>query len=68
MIIDYIAQTIDNAGAQVFFAVLLLLLFAISLVAVLFSLLMVRAIWWWLTRATWNDVIVSAEHRAFRGK
>jgi hypothetical protein len=61
---DYFIQGIDNEAAQVLFAVLLLMLFAISIAALLFFLLLVRAVWRWLTRATWNDVIVNTEHRA----
>jgi hypothetical protein len=65
---DLLQTTIDNAGAQVLFGALLLLLFAVSLVAVLFFLLMVRAVWRWLTCHNWNDVIVNTERRALRGK
>jgi Kef-type K+ transport system membrane component KefB len=65
---EYLIQTVEESAAQVLFATLLLFLFAISLAAVLFGVLLVRAIFRWLTRHSWNDVIVSTERKALRGK
>ena len=60
------AAMLDNAAAYVLFVILVLGIYAIALLSVLFAGLLVRAIWRWLTRHTWSDVIVSTERKALR--
>jgi hypothetical protein len=65
---DLLQTTIESTGATVVFGLLLLFLFASVICVVMFTMLLVRAVWRWLTRHTWNDVIVSTERKALRGK
>jgi hypothetical protein len=64
--IEYVIQIVESSGAMMAFGILLLLLFAALLCVLLFGLLLVRAIWRWLTRHSWNDVILSTERKALR--
>jgi hypothetical protein len=64
--LDMIAQAIDNAAANIVVGIIVLAGFGCLIGAVLFFCLAVRGIWRWLTRATWNDVVRSAERKALR--
>ena len=64
--IEAISDAIDNAGAQLLFALILISLYAWVLVAVLFAALLLRAAWRWLTWNTWSAIIVRAERKALR--
>jgi hypothetical protein len=65
---DLITQTIDSAGASVLFVVIVLVSFALVMVLIAAGLLILRGIWRWLMRWTWNDVIVRTERRALGEK
>jgi hypothetical protein len=63
-------QMLDAAAtslaADVAFGLLVLGSFAMALLAVMFSLLVVRGVFRFLTRGSWNDVVRSAERKALQ--
>lgn len=64
--IEAISDAIENAGAQLLFALLLIALYVWLLVALLFAALVFRTVWRWLTWNTWSTMIVHAERKALR--
>jgi hypothetical protein len=57
-------QTIESAGASVAFVIIVLVSFALVIVLILFALLALRAVWRWLTRYSFNNVVVFVERKA----
>lgn len=66
--LNALEQAIENTGANILFGFLVLLSFALLILATMFFLLAVRAAWRWLTRGSWGDAIASVERRAFHGR
>lgn len=64
--IEMIEASIGDAAANLIVGVIVLAGFGIALLGLLFFLLAVRAAWRWLTRASWSDVLRSAERKALR--
>lgn len=57
---------VKDGGAVLLFGLALAALEFVGLVLLLFGVLMFRGVWRWLTRATWNDVVLSASRKALR--
>jgi hypothetical protein len=68
MNVDLIAQTIDSSGAAVLFGTIVLVSFGLVILAILCGLLILRAVWRWLMRWTWNGVVRSTERKAINGR
>lgn len=64
--VNAIIQAIESTGADLLFGLIVLLSFGMIVLATLFFSLAVRGAWSWLIRATWRDVIVSAERKALK--
>jgi succinate dehydrogenase hydrophobic anchor subunit len=64
MNVDFLVDTIDHAGADLLFAVILVIFYGVLILALLFAGALFRAAWRWLMRNTWNDLIVFVERRA----
>jgi hypothetical protein len=63
---DLMFQVIDYLWTTVLFGIVVLLSFALIILMALFFLLAIRGAFHWLASHTVNDVVVSAERRAFR--
>jgi hypothetical protein len=59
-------DSLEGIAGDVFFFFFSFLLIAGFLSMLLFAGLAIRAVWCWLTRASWSDVIVAVERKAFR--
>ena len=59
-----LADMADHATATTLFAMIILAAEVALLFAMLFGGLLLRAAWRWLFVHNWNNVIVSAEHKA----
>jgi len=59
---------IDWAAAYVIFGLIVLGFAGFFILVALFASLALRAAWRWLSRHTWNRVIVSVERKALRAR
>ena len=58
-----IEQAIDNLWAFVLFALVVSGFYDLALLAMLAAGLVIRRLWAWLSRHTWNDVVVLVERK-----
>jgi hypothetical protein len=65
---QFFVDTLENGAADFLFGLLFLLLFAALLLIALFASLAIRAVWRFLTRRSWRDVVVSFERKALRSR
>jgi hypothetical protein len=66
MNVDMLLQATDSAGAAVLFGIIVLVSFALIILLILIGLLILRAVWRWLTRYSFNNVVVFVERKALR--
>lgn len=64
--IEMVIETIQDGAANIFFGAIVLVSFALILLAVMFFLLAVRGCCRWLVGHTWNDVVVSGARKALK--
>jgi hypothetical protein len=64
--LDMIWQTIETAGGNVLVGAIVLIIFAMMLLALMFFLLAVRGIFRWFIRGSWNDVVRSTTRKALK--
>lgn len=65
-LLDAAVQAIDNAGAWLLFAAVMLGGVALLCIVALFAALAIRGCFRWLTGRSWNDAVLSAERKALR--
>jgi hypothetical protein len=65
-----LVQSIESLGADLLFGLVVLTSFGLTILAVMFFLLAVRALFTlmrcWLIGHTWNDVVASAGRKALK--
>ena len=64
--LEGLLQAIGDFWVNFVFGATVLVAFGLLLLAVLYAALLVQTAWRWLTRATWHDVVTSAERRALK--
>jgi len=68
MNVDMLLQATHSAGAAVLFGIIVLVSFALIIALILIGLLILRSVWRWLTRYSFNNVVMFVERKALRGK
>jgi hypothetical protein len=63
---EMLLQAEMDGAANILFAVIVLTSFGVVMMALMFSLLLLRAGWRWLMRYSWGDVVGWIERRALR--
>ena len=64
--LEMLQSAIEDGAANVAFGILFFAILALLILAVFFAGLAIRAMWQWLTRGSWNRVIVKTERKATR--
>jgi hypothetical protein len=65
---DYLLQAIDSVAGDVAFAAIFLAIIGGGLFVLMFAGLILRRAWRWVTRRSWQDVIVSTQRKALRSR
>ena len=63
-----VIQAIDDSGALLLFAGVLMTGYGTLLLAMLFGALALRAAWRWLKQKTWSSLVLALERRAVRSR
>jgi hypothetical protein len=64
--LDMLQNAIDEGVANVLFGILFFVAVAILIICALFVALAIRELWRWITRGSWNRIIVKTERKAIR--